>query len=280
MFWFLLSTKQLSFLSTHSSILHSVVSILTSIWNHLSCTWKIAITFLPMLMNSFTFSMCVEVFSNLHFEVFPSVWNSKLIIFPFRVLNMLLHCRLVWIIGAGNLPSLITLFLYTCFCSITHNFVPLYMFLFFSGCFKDFSFPWLIWLWYSLGVYSFLHIFVLGFHWVGSVDTGFVVLFKVEIFLAIVFVKYLFCIFSPLFLKLQLHISYIIHVGFSQLFHSSLMPFYFLPSFFILRIYFSLLIFSFMLFDVFPLQLAHIAKLSSVEIQCRYLLKNIFHFSA
>ena len=93
--------------------------------------------------------------------------------------------------------------------AITHKFVPLYMFLF-SGCFKDFSFPWLIWLWYSLGVYSFLHIFVLGFHWVGSVDTGFVVLFKVEIFLAIVFVKCLFCIFSPLFLKLQLHISYII----------------------------------------------------------------------
>ena len=117
MFWFLLSTKQLSFLSTHSSILHSVVSILTSIWNHLSCTWKIAITFLPMLMNSFTFSMSVEVFSNLHFEVFPSIWNSKLIIFPFRVLNMLLHCRLVWIIGAGNLPSLITFFLCTCFCS-------------------------------------------------------------------------------------------------------------------------------------------------------------------
>lgn len=76
--------------------------------------------------------------------------------------------------------------------AITLNFVPLYMFLFFSGCFWRFSLSLVLnnLIMMYLGC-SFHHIFVLGFHWVSWI-CWFIILFKFGIFLAIMFVRYLF----------------------------------------------------------------------------------------
>ena len=183
-------------------------------------------------MNSFSFSIYVEVSST-------SFWSIS-IGMEFQGDHFSFH----------SFKHVTTLSSFLNYCG--SNFVSLYMVLFFSGCFEDFSFAWLIWLWCSLDV-EFSSYFVLGFHWIDSVDTGFVVPFKVESFMAIVFVRYLSV--SPLFYFWNLSCIYIILLHTCQASQSCSTahwrPFYFLPSFFILDMYFSLLIFSFMLFDVF-----------------------------